>query len=181
MRQARRRYRPSLADAFSGAGGEPDTLEAAHIVEQLEQPLAAAGAADQTVMQADGEKLGRAALALAIQGLYRQLQAKDREIAELKAKTVELDARLAAIESGLDGQIALTRQQPSANAVAGVHQRNGLPFAGGSRERPLRSHRGWRKNCYEANGPPLGIQIVGRRSSSRRSGRTLLPRRRFCE
>jgi Tfp pilus assembly protein PilN len=50
----------------------------------------------------------------AIQGLYQELQAKDREIADLKARSAELVARLTALEQRLDeraGQAALARSE----------------------------------------------------------------------
>src|SRR5579862_192091 len=50
---------------------KPDAVEAAHIFEQLDQAFAAAGPADQPVMQAEGEKLWRAALALLIEHVER--------------------------------------------------------------------------------------------------------------
>ena len=53
---------PMLRDI--GAGAKPDLVEAAHIVEELDQAPAAAGPADEPVMQADREQLWRAVVRL---------------------------------------------------------------------------------------------------------------------
>src|SRR5580693_8116085 len=48
---------------YIGPGAKPHLVATAHVFEQLDQALAAAGPADQPVVQSDGQKLRRAALA----------------------------------------------------------------------------------------------------------------------
>src|SRR5579871_4087650 len=50
-----------------GAGAEPDIVEAAHVIEKLDQAQAAPGPADQPVMQSDREKFRRSIAALTMQ------------------------------------------------------------------------------------------------------------------
>jgi len=78
------------------------------------------GASDQAINTGNAQGVAFAA----IQGLYRQLQAKEAEIGELRAENkalkAELDARLAAIESRLAGRITQTEPEYSSKAVANL-------------------------------------------------------------
>src|ERR1700683_1083368 len=68
-RRARALRRKMLAPVRGdiGACAEPDVVETAHVFEEPDQALAAAGAADQAVVQADGKEFRRTAFALAIE------------------------------------------------------------------------------------------------------------------
>src|SRR3982074_760280 len=53
------------------ATAKPDAFEAAHVLEQPDQPSASSRPSDQPVMQTDGEKLRRAFLAFAVENVER--------------------------------------------------------------------------------------------------------------